>query len=83
MNVRIDRLSLQVSGMDPETARQFGRLVAERLSAMLAAAPPAPGTARLATQRVQVSWPAGEGPGGRAAATAAEIARALRRGAAR
>ncbi len=81
MNVRIDRLRLQASGMSPEAAREFGRLVAERLCVLLEAAPPAPGTGRLASQRVGVGWTAGETPGSRAAATAAEIARALRGGA--
>jgi len=78
VNVRIDRLRLQAYGMSPEAAREFGRLVAERLGVLLEAAPPAPGTGRLAGRHVQVSWPAGEAPGSHAAAAAAEIARALR-----
>ena len=66
--------------MSQEAAREYGRLVAERLGALLSAAPPAPGTGAgpLASQRIQVGWPAGETTGSRAAATAAEISRALR-----
>lgn len=80
MNVRIDRLRLQVPGGDSEAARQFARLVAERLGALLQDAPPASGPARLASRRARVSWPAGADPGGRAAATAAGIARLLHQG---
>lgn len=78
MDVRIDRLSLRVPGMNPDTARQFGRLVAERLGAMLAASPPASGPARLTSLRVSVPAPADGNPDSLAAAMAAEISRALR-----
>ncbi len=81
MNIRIGRLRLQASGMSPEAAREFGRLVAERLGVLLEAAPPAPVPARVASQRVQICWPAGETLDGRAATAAAAIARALPGGA--
>jgi len=77
VEVRIDALRLQVAGMSPDTASQFGRLVAERLGAALAASPPAPGPARLASLRVTVPAPPEASPGSLAAATAAEISRAL------
>lgn len=83
MNVRIDRLRLQVQGMSPEAAREFGRLVAERLGELLDGAPPAAGAARSVSQHVSVPCPAHDSPGRLAAAVAAEIARTLRAGAAR
>lgn len=83
MDVRIDRLRLEAPGMDPDTARQFGRLVAERLGALLAGAPPASGTARFPSLHISVPGPAGESPGILAASVAAEISRALRGEAAR
>jgi hypothetical protein len=43
MDIRIDKLHLQVGGMDQDTARRFARLVAERLGAALATWPAAPG----------------------------------------
>lgn len=76
MDVRIDTLRLQVAGLSPDTAGQFGRLVAERLGAALAA--PAPGPARFDSLRVAVTALPEGGPGRLAAATATEIARALR-----
>ncbi|MGH3246737.1 MAG: hypothetical protein ACRDOI_11075 [Trebonia sp.] len=81
MDIRIDRLRLQVAGMNPDTARQFGRLLAEQLAAMVAAAPPAPpapGAARRSSLRVSVPWPAGRHSGGLAPVAATEISRALR-----
>jgi hypothetical protein len=78
VNVRIDTLRLEVSGMSPDAARQFGRLVAERLGAMLAGAPQESGPARVTTLRVSVPWQAGASPGGLAASAAAEVSRALR-----
>lgn len=80
MEVRIDTLRLQVAGMSPETASQFGRLVAERLGAALVALPPAPGPARFAGLRMAVPAPPEASPDSLAATTATEISRALRRG---
>lgn len=82
MDIRIDRLRLEVSGMSPDMARQFGRLVAERLGAILtagppASGPPASGTTRLTTLRVAVPGRPGAGPASLAASAAAEISRAL------
>jgi len=78
MEVRIDRLCLQVDGMNADMARQFGRAVAERLGVALAAQPPAPGPARFARLHVAVPAVAADVPDGLAAAMAAEISRALR-----
>lgn len=79
MEIRIDRLRLQASGMDPDTARQFGRLLAEQLATMLAEAPPASGdAARFTSLSVSVPGPAGQRPGSVVPAMAAGIARALR-----
>jgi hypothetical protein len=69
--------------MSPDTAGQFGRLVAERLGADLAAVPPEPGQARLGGLRVTVPASQEAGVGSLAATTAAAIARALRAGVAR
>jgi len=80
VDVRIDTLRLQVAGMSPDTARQFGRLVAERLGASLAAEPEAPGPARFASLRVMVPELPGAGPDRLASAMATEIGRALRAG---
>lgn len=88
MDIRIDRLRLQVSGMRPDAAREFGRLLAEHLAAALAAAPPEPDGAQLARLRISVPWPGGQHPGGQhpggvrpadaAPAAATAVARALR-----
>jgi hypothetical protein len=83
MDIRIDRLGLQVPGMHPDAARDFGRLLAEHLAAALAAAPPGPDSVPLVRLRVSVPWPAAQPPGsGRpvtaAPVAAAEIARVLR-----
>jgi hypothetical protein len=64
VDIRIDRLRLQVSGMRPDAAREFGRLLAEHLAAALAAAPPEPDGAQLARLRISVPWPGGQHPGG-------------------
>jgi hypothetical protein len=80
MEVRIDTLRLQVAGMSPDTAGQFGRLVAERLGAALAAAPPEASPARFDGLHVTVPAPPEASPGTLAATTATEISRALRRG---
>jgi hypothetical protein len=64
--------------MNPETARQFGRLLAEHLATIMAAAPPGSGPARLTSLRVSVPGTAGQHPGGLALVTATEISRALR-----
>lgn len=80
MKVRIDTLRLQVVGMSPDTASQFGRLVAERLGAELATLPPVPGPARFAALGVTVPAPLEASPGRLAAITATEISRALRAG---
>jgi hypothetical protein len=84
VDIRIDRLRVQVAGMNPDTARQFGRLFAEHLAAAMAATPPGPGGApRLTSLRVSVPEPAGPNPRGLAPAAlapaaAAEVSRALR-----
>jgi hypothetical protein len=88
VDIRIDRLRLQVSGMRPDAAREFGRLLAEHLAAALAAAPPEPDGAQLARLRISVPWPGGQHPGGQhpggvrpadaAPAAATAVARALR-----
>lgn len=82
MDVRIDRLRLQVAGMNADMASQFGRLVADRLGAALATAPPATvppasGPARLPSLNVAVHQPAAAIPASLAAAIATEISRAL------
>jgi hypothetical protein len=83
VEIRIDRLRLQVTGMNPDTARQLGRLLAEQLATMVAAAPPASGATHLARLRVSVPDPVGQRPDGRnphslAPAMATEISRSLR-----
>jgi hypothetical protein len=80
VEVHIDTLRLQVAGMSPDTAGQFGRLVAERLGEALAAAPLSPGPARLASLHVMVPALPGATPGSLAAATATGISQALRAG---
>ena len=77
MDIRIDRLRLQVSGMSPDRARQFGRLLAEHLAAVMAAAPPGPEAARLARLQIRVPQQAGQHPRSLAPVTATEISRAL------
>lgn len=78
MDIRIDRLRLQVAGMSPEAARQLGRLLAEQLAVMADAAPPASGATRLTSLRVSVPGPADQRPGSLVPAMATEISRALR-----
>jgi hypothetical protein len=85
VNIRIDRLRVQIAGMNPDTARQFGRLLAEHLAAAMAAAPPDPAAppgpdsaSRLTTLRVSVPGPTGRNPRGLALAAAAGVSRALR-----
>jgi hypothetical protein len=83
VDVRIDRLSLEVSGMSAGLAGRFGRQVAERLSALLATAPLASGparsgAARLPSLHVSVPEAAGRSQDALAEATATAIARALR-----
>lgn len=83
MDIRIDRIRLRVSGMHPDAARDFGRLLAEHLAAALAAGPPGPGPVQLARLRVTVPGPAAQhpgnaGPAAGAPAVATEISRALR-----
>jgi hypothetical protein len=78
VDIRIDRLRLQASGMNQDTAREFGRLLAEHLATIMAATPPGSSAARLASLRVCVPGSAGQHPGGLALVTAAEISRALR-----
>lgn len=77
MDVRIDRLRLQVTGLNADMASEFGRLVADRLGAALATAPPAPVPARLPSLNVAVHQPAAAIPASLAAAIATEISRAL------
>lgn len=79
MDVRIDRLRLQVAGMNADTARQFARLVTERLGAELAALPPASRPARLTNLQVAVPGQAGDNPDSLAAAMATGVSRALGR----
>jgi hypothetical protein len=79
MDIRIDRLRVQVTGMNPDMARQFGRLLAEHLAAVMAAGPPMSGdAARLTSLRVSVPGSAGRNPGSLAPAMATEVSRALR-----
>ena len=92
MDIRIDTLRLQASGMDPDTAGRFARLVAERLGMALATWPTAPGEAafgeaafgeapgetRLGALRVAVPARAGDSPDSLAAHLATEVSRALR-----
>jgi hypothetical protein len=69
MDIRIDTLRLQVSDMNPDAARQFAQLVAERLGVALAtwSAEPVPGLA--GAELVALAGPAagpdagGPGPG--------------------
>lgn len=81
MDIRIDRLRLQVSGMHPDAARDLGRLLAEHLAAALAAEPLA--AQPLARLSVSVPW-LEAGAAGRvrpltaAPAAAAQVSRALR-----
>lgn len=79
MDVRIDRLRLQVAGMDADTARQFARLVAERIGTELAALPAASRPARLTNLQVAVPSRAGDHPDSLAAAMATGVSRALGR----
>ena len=79
MDIRIDRLRVQVTGLNPDMARQFGRLLAEHLAAEMAAGPPMSGdVARLTSLRVSVPGSAGRNPGSLAPAIATEVSRALR-----
>lgn len=77
MDVRIDRLRLQVAGMNADMAGQFGRLVADRLGAALGTAPPASGPVRLPSLNVAVHQSAGATPASLAATVAAEISRTV------
>lgn len=82
MDVRIDRLRLQVAGMNADMASEFGRLVADRLGTAIATAPratapSASGPARLPSLNVTVHQPAAPIPASLAAAIATEISRAL------
>jgi len=81
VDIRIDTLRVQAAGMSPVAARQFGRLLAEQLAALVAAAPPGDGATRLTTLRVSVPAPAGrpQHPGRLAPGVAAEVSRALNR----
>jgi hypothetical protein len=88
VDIRIDTLRLQASGMDPDTARRFARLVAERLSADLATWPATAGqegsgaavprSAWLGGLRVTVQAPASGSLESLAAHMAAEVSGALR-----
>jgi hypothetical protein len=79
MDVRIDRLRLRVAGMDADTARQFARLVAERIGTELAALPPASRPTRLTNLQVAVPGQAGDNPASLATAMATGVSRALGR----
>ena len=76
--VRIDRLTLQVTGLDEAAARTLARLVAEGLAAGL----PAMAGGDLGQVRIQVTARATEqgSPGPLARRIAAELGRALARG---
>lgn len=78
MEIRIDRLRVQVHGMTKEAARQFGQLLAEQLAAQ-AAVPAGLASARtgLTTVRVSIPAPGGLPPGALATAAATEVSRAL------
>lgn len=77
MDIRIDRLRLQVTGISPDAARELGRLLAEQLATTLAAAPPASGTVPVTSLRVTVPAPGAGHPGTLAPAMATEISRTL------
>jgi hypothetical protein len=79
MDVRIDRLRLRIAGMDADTARQFARLVAERIGTELAALPPAARPARLTSLQVAVPGQAGDNQDSLAAAMATGVSHALGR----
>jgi hypothetical protein len=93
VDIRIDTLRLQASGMDADTASRFARLVAERLGAALATWPAAPGEAApaeagpgdarpgdawLGALRVAVPARAWDSPDSLAAHLATEVSRSLR-----
>jgi len=93
VDIRIDTLHVQATGMDPDTARRFARLVAERLGAALAtspaaaepggpgaagADPAAPPPARLGSLRIAVQAPGAGTQESLAAHLAAEVSVALR-----
>lgn len=78
MDIRIDTLRLRASGMDRDAARQFARLVAERLGMALATWQSSPDAERLSGLRIAVQARAGDGPDSLAAHLAAEVSRALR-----
>jgi hypothetical protein len=78
VDIHIDRLRLQVTGMSPDAARELGRLLAEQLARAAAAVPPAAGPAPLTRLRVTVTAPSGHHPGTLAPAMAAEVSRVLR-----
>jgi len=64
VDIRIDTLRVQATGMDPDTARRFARLVAERLGAALATSPAAaePGGPGAAVPGVAGAGPAAPAP---------------------
>lgn len=76
--VRVDRLTLRVAGLDEGAARTLARLVAEKLAASLS--PPA-GAARLDSLRAEVRLGAGDqaGPDILAQQIADQVSRALAR----
>lgn len=88
MDIRIDKIRVRAAGMNPDTARQLGRLLAEQLATAVAAAPPEPDATQLTRLRVTVPGPAGQHTGGQhtggrqpgslVPAMAAEVLRALR-----
>ncbi|HXT93181.1 MAG TPA: hypothetical protein VN714_28450 [Trebonia sp.] len=83
MDIRIDRIRVRAAGMNPDTARQLGRLLAEQLATAVAASPPGTDATQLTRLRVTVPGPAGQHTGGRqpsslVPAMATEISRALR-----
>ena len=83
MDIRIDRIRVRAAGMNPETARQLGHLLAEQLATAVTASPPGPDATQLTRLRVTVPAPAGQHtagrqPGSLVPAMATEISRALR-----
>ncbi len=77
-DVRIDRLSLRVAGLDEDAARELARLVAQNLAPGMS---PLAGTSAIESLQVRVQAAAGKGdPGALADQIAAEIRRALARG---
>jgi len=71
VSIDIDRLSIRVSGVERDTGRHLGRLVAERLAAALQLRP---GEASLERLHVEVAARPAESPESLAGRIAAQVA---------